>query len=380
MGDKPRLLCVDDQRALLGGMKVTLRKEFTVVGVDNGAEALETLRRDGPFAAILCDMRMPGMDGTAVLSKAKEIAPDTTRLLLTGFADTESAVAVVNKGGVFRFLTKPCPPPELRQACLEAVAEYNKRLDERQVLETTVKGCIETVVQVLALASPLAFGRAERLKASASALAQRVCPQIQWEVEVAAMLSHAAYVTFPVELLEKLHRAEPLDSNERARVARAPATSAQLLVAIPRLEAVREIIASVPGCSCVEVPVAEELSMGARILRVAIALDEAETAQLSADACIDALAASPQLDPEVVAAVDRDFFVGRSPMHTRNVRVGELEVGMYLAADLRTRKGVMLMARGQRITVGMLERLDHISHADIQEPILVTSGHERDAA
>ena len=63
----------------------------------------------GPFAVVVADMRMPGMDGVEFLQHVKEMSPDTVRIMLTGNADMQTAIDAVNKGNIFRFLTKPCP-------------------------------------------------------------------------------------------------------------------------------------------------------------------------------------------------------------------------------------------------------------------------------
>ena len=109
---KPPILCVDDEPAVLEGMRDNLRRTFRVTTAGSGAEGLELLTEQ-QFAVVLSDMRMPEMDGAQFLTRARQIAPDTTRMLLTGYADIESAISAVNDGQVFRFLTKPCSQDRL---------------------------------------------------------------------------------------------------------------------------------------------------------------------------------------------------------------------------------------------------------------------------
>jgi CheY-like chemotaxis protein len=122
--DLARILFIDDEPHLLDGVTRTLRRKFslvTAVGPEAGLAAAET---QGPFAVIIADMRMPGMDGLTLLSKIRSMAPATVRLLLTGDAEAGDAVSAVARGIVSRCIAKPCPPNVLLSVLQEAVAKY----------------------------------------------------------------------------------------------------------------------------------------------------------------------------------------------------------------------------------------------------------------
>jgi len=102
-----KVLLVDDETNVLQAYTRVLRRRFDLEVAQGGAEALESLARSGPFAVIVSDMRMPGMDGVELLAQVRERFPDTTRIMLTGNADQATAMAAVNLGAIFRFLTKP---------------------------------------------------------------------------------------------------------------------------------------------------------------------------------------------------------------------------------------------------------------------------------
>src|SRR6266545_290994 len=118
---RPRILCVDDEPNVLEGLSLHLRRRHEVWTATSGADALALLARDGPPEVIISDMRMPGMDGAVFLSKARQLYPETVRLLLTGQTDLMSAVSAVNQGQIFRFLTKPCAPADMLAAVASAV-------------------------------------------------------------------------------------------------------------------------------------------------------------------------------------------------------------------------------------------------------------------
>lgn len=135
--DKSRaqILCVDDEPNVLEGLSMHLKRSYEVFCATSGAAALDILRDKTHIAVVISDMRMPGMDGAAFLAKARVVAPLAVRILLTGQTELEAAVAAVNEGQIFRFLTKPCPPPVLLRAVEASVDQHKLLSNERALLE-----------------------------------------------------------------------------------------------------------------------------------------------------------------------------------------------------------------------------------------------------
>ncbi|MGE0550722.1 MAG: ATP-binding protein [Kofleriaceae bacterium] len=132
---KPRILCVDDEPNILAGLSNTLRRHFDVVTAEGGVQGTEAMTKQGPFAIVMSDFAMPGMNGAQFLAQARLVDPSAVRILLTGQASIDGAIAAVNEGSIFRFLTKPCPPDRLLRALQEAL-EHARALDaDRAVLE-----------------------------------------------------------------------------------------------------------------------------------------------------------------------------------------------------------------------------------------------------
>lgn len=117
---KPRILLVDDEERILRSLGMLLRMHYQVYATSNGYEALDILKREH-IHVLISDQRMPVMTGTELLQQAREISPDTIRILLTGYADAEAAVAAVNDGEIFRYINKPWGPKELRDTISQAV-------------------------------------------------------------------------------------------------------------------------------------------------------------------------------------------------------------------------------------------------------------------
>ncbi len=110
---KPRLLFVDDEQRVLNSMRVMFRRNFDLFLASHGAEALDIVREQD-IDVIVADHRMPQMTGVEVLSAVRALSPRTVRILLTGYADLDAVEGSINDSEVFRFLTKPCAPDQLR--------------------------------------------------------------------------------------------------------------------------------------------------------------------------------------------------------------------------------------------------------------------------
>jgi signal transduction histidine kinase len=149
----PRILCVDDEPQVLAGIAANLRLRFEVVTAGGGAEAVRALVRSGPFDVIISDFQMPGMNGAEFLGRARTIAPDATRMLLTGHASLGGAVDAVNKGYIFRFLLKPCLPGDLIRALEEGVEQSRLMTADRILLQQKVEELSGHLLQTERLAT-----------------------------------------------------------------------------------------------------------------------------------------------------------------------------------------------------------------------------------
>ncbi len=372
----PRVLCVDDEPAILDGLRRQLHQDAAVTGISSGAEALAVLAAGGePFAAVISDMRMPEVDGVAVLAEARARHPDTVRLLLTGQADLEHAMAAVNEGNIFRFLLKPCPSPVLRRALADAVSLHRSLVAERQLLEQTLRGAVTALVDALALANPTAFARATRIRAIVARLLAALEPADAWRIDVATMLSQIGTVVLGAETVEKLHGGRPLNEVEQAQVADLPRLAERILAPIPRLDEVRRIIRDqhLPHDRLVRGgPGAGAATLGARILRVATDLDTLEAGGLHRHAAVAALAAEVgRYDPALLDLLDAEAAGEEGEPAVRPVGVDELQAGQTIVEDVLDVDGRLIIGRGYAVTESLVERLSSWRGPAICEPIFV---------
>jgi diguanylate cyclase (GGDEF)-like protein len=130
-----RVLVVDDEEPILRALKRELRgQDYGVEVVNNAQDALELVQKE-PFALIISDNRMPGMTGIELLERVKAVAPDTVRILLTGYTDLESAVAAINRGEVHRLITKPWDKAQLLAHIAEGLEKYRLKQINRSLAE-----------------------------------------------------------------------------------------------------------------------------------------------------------------------------------------------------------------------------------------------------
>jgi response regulator RpfG family c-di-GMP phosphodiesterase len=119
MSERIRILFVDDEERILRSLALQFRREYEVLTESDPLRALQRLKSESVHV-LVSDQRMPGMTGAELLAAAQHIAPQTLRILLTGYSDLDAAVAALNNGGIFRYLTKPWDAQEmaftLRQA------------------------------------------------------------------------------------------------------------------------------------------------------------------------------------------------------------------------------------------------------------------------
>lgn len=120
-GKKAKLLFVDDEERILNALRSVFRSQYTVFTASSGPEAMEFLKRFKPHV-VISDQRMPQMTGVEFLREVKDVAPNTVRMLLTGYSDLASIVGSINDGEVFRFISKPWDNSEIQKTVGEAAA------------------------------------------------------------------------------------------------------------------------------------------------------------------------------------------------------------------------------------------------------------------
>jgi len=134
MAERPRILVVDDEEAILETMTFTFQDDYEVFTSSDARRALELLDEEAPFAAVLTDQRMPNMSGVEFLEEVCRRHPATVRMILTGFADMEAIIGAINDGHVYSYVTKPWEPEQLKQVMKQAVEHYQLTVENERLL------------------------------------------------------------------------------------------------------------------------------------------------------------------------------------------------------------------------------------------------------
>ena len=380
-----KILCVDDDANILAGFQRNLRKQFTLDIAVGPEEGLKAVAANGPYAVVVADMQMPGMNGIQLLTKIEQIAPDTVRVMLTGNADQKTAMDAVNEGHVFRFLNKPCTPESLAATLESALAQYRLITAERELLEKTLHGSIKVLTDVLSMLDPQAFGRSQRVRDHMRVFAKAQGSGQTWELDLAAMLSQVGYVTIPSAVLDKVRGSHGLSATEKDMLARVPQMGAELLANIPRLENVSRIVLyqmkNFDGTGFpLDTIAGEEIPLGSRILRV---LNDLVTFELLNKlplykAFEKMEQARGRYDPKVIQAIAAAFDVCVNPElvagASQSISWKELRVGHRLLSNVQTTDGILILPAGTEVSQVVMGKLRNFAEiSGIKEPMLVAA-------
>lgn len=407
------VLCVDDEPNILSSLRRTLRPLGCRVRLANGGrEGLELMEQER-VDLVISDMRMPEMDGAAFLAEVARRWPATTRILLTGYADLESTIDAINKGHIYRYLSKPWEDNDLRvtvQRALESKALVEERrrligLTKRQneelkelnaTLEEKVKARTEELEQTAAfleqaydqlkqgfvdsisvfsnlieLREGISAGHGRRVAELAAAIGEKVGIEgdpLQ-DLQAAALLHDIGKIGLPDELIRQPYF--ELKNTDRREIEKHPAMGEAALTSLPDLERASRLIRwhheRYDGRGFPDGLQGEEIPLAARVLVVANEFDALQNGmlfgdQMGRDEAVAYLERNKgeRYDPEVVdalaAALEENRIAARYVSELR-LAGDDLKPGMVLTRDLTTRDGMLLLAKDRELGEDLLARI-----------------------
>ncbi|PCJ87364.1 MAG: hypothetical protein COA54_05620 [Thiotrichaceae bacterium] len=383
-----KILFVDDEANVLSALKRQFRKQYAVSTAESGANGLQKIAKEGPYAVIISDMQMPEMNGIQFLQVAQQMAPESVRLMLTGNADQKTAIDAVNKGCVFSFYTKPCAPEIMSQAIEKAIDQYHLITAERELLEGTLNGSVKLLMDMLSMVAPDAFGKTVAIQEMVGKLLNSFDLEDTWNLKLAAMLSNIACVTLPPETLAKTWTNNALSPQEKLMITRLPEVGKNLISNIPRLERVSEIIyyqhklfsgGGFPENNCS----GEDIPQESRILKILHDIEDFKAQGLGVLPALKRMSASHgNYDPNILNEVIRVFSNSENTVMSNtviNTTLNRLQPGHVLAANIESVEGKLLFAAGHKITNTIIERLlNYQQITKLKEPIQVSVNYHND--
>lgn len=412
----PTILCVDDEPNILSALRRLFRSEgFQVRTAVGGAAGLALLETE-PVDLVISDMRMPEMDGTEFLQQVRERMPDTVRLLLTGYSEVTSIIGAINRGEIYRYITKPWDDHDIvlivRQALeRKALDLERKRLEkltidqneELKALNASLESKVAARTAELGISNEALQGANERLKTNfvtsikifstliemrggnlsghsrrAADLSRKIAltlkldSKLVQEIFIAGLLHEIGKVGFSDELLKTpvaMMTPVQLDAYRKHIV-----QAEQLLMPLVDLKGPTEIICAqferFDGSGFPEKVAGANIPIGARILAVASDFDSMQIGtmtqrKLTAEDAkiIIGHGSGKRYDPDVVAAfmelqgggLREDPDAGR--MGEMAVLANDLQVGMVLARDLMTPSGMLMLSTNHVLDERLISKI-----------------------
>ncbi|GAB4522596.1 MAG: response regulator [Roseibium sp.] len=400
MSENRKVLLVDDEIHVLHAASRVLRKTVDVVTAEGPQEALKQIQSAGPFAVVVSDQNMPGVDGIKLLGMIARKAPSTTRIMLTGNNDQKTAVSAVNDGRIFRFVTKPCNSEDLRKVVEEGIEFHQAMVAERELLEQTLSGSIKMLVDIVAMSRPLAHLRATLIQRWSRKVIKALGSKPSLEQGISAMLCTLGYLTLPDRLADRYLNGESLTPDEKRFVNEAAAQARDLVLNIPRMEGIADAIyycrKGFDGSGYPEDDSAgENLPEAARILCALIDLAEVATGPSPRfeDCMAELERNAPRYDPRILEAMHQalggdQLFAGSAEAEIKKVSVRQLASGDTLASDIRDGDGRLLLAAGSplsTVTIKRLRSVEALANQDVRievwrQPLVAAAETERQPA
>jgi len=409
---KPVLLCVDDEPNILRSLNRVLHSDYRIFTAGGGDEGLALLENE-QIHIVISDMRMPHMDGAQFLETVQQRWPTTIRILLTGYSDMNSTINAINKGSIYRYISKPWEDNDLRMTIRNAAksiflelererlntltlrqndqlrelnvqleakvrertAQLHRAMTDLEKSHETLKESYVTSVKVFANLIEFREGSLSGHSRRVAALARRLAQQLgldQDEVQnvlFAGLLHDIGKISLPDTLLHKPYNA--LSAPDQAQVAKHPILGASLLMALQPLQTAAIYIKHhherYDGTGYPERLQRKNIPLGARILAVVNDYDALQCGTLASQRMLASEAkeylqrhSGTRYDP-AVAGIFIDLLNDAQPVTagtgSHQLRTDDLYPGMALAKDLVTKDDVLLLSEGYMLDEHLIEKI-----------------------
>ena len=392
-----KILFVDDEIEILNAFSDLMRKENVSVYTLHDSKIIkETLEKEGPFAVVLSDQRMPVYDGVKVLETTQQFYPDTVRILITGYSDHMDTVRAINVGGINTYISKPWDDDDIKRRVRDWVSQYNLKkhnkyllnlLDkENKKLNELLDGTVAQTVRILGdfanHVSPFIAELGDKVKTVGIAFLKalpNITSQEQWEILRAFDLFNLGVALLPPSLQVSITR-EGLSALNCSSVARNHhLLAAGLLKDIPQFSGVAKIIELQAkdfngyGEPQNENIKGENIPFGARLMHILIDLVKPSTRNIRGTELLQRMENLPQkYDINIIRQILGKNLNANFISEEKLLNLDALKPGMVLLNDIRSMGGQLLLKANLGLTETFINILFQWHERDpIIEPIKV---------
>jgi response regulator RpfG family c-di-GMP phosphodiesterase len=356
-----RILYADDEMSLLHAFRSLMRKEpFEVNLLLDPNQIDQTLATHGPFALVISDQRMPGIDGVELLSRVGRVHPETSRVLMTGYASHDDTMRALNLAGINYYIPKPWNDNELVRLVHEQVSRYNLGLENRflvqaleartndlaTLLDGTVSGIVRLLGDLVGMVSKEAFASGERVRRFGQAALQ-LLPDVdvdkRRDILLALDLYQFGLAVLPAWIQVSLQKAGISSLGRLPNARNHNLLAAALLKTIPHFDNVANIVRLYnknmdgTGDPEEEIIVGKDIPLGARLLHILVEFDRLSTPRFKGKEILQRMVQSPMhFDVNIIQSILGGVKVKQSAGQEWDAPLEQCEPGMILLNDIVT--------------------------------------------
>lgn len=428
LDNKPSVLFVDDEKNILSSLKRLFRNEgYDIYLANSGKEGLDVLETNN-INLVISDMRMPEMDGAQFLEAVYTKWPDTIRILLTGYSEISSTIDAINKGNIYKYISKPWEENDIKQTVRNALeskkielerdrllaltkkqndelkefntnletmvqsrtSELNQTMDMLESAYSSLKDSYTSTVKVFSNLIEMREGVLGGHSKIVSEISKRLSLKLglsedsAQQIYYAGLLRDIGKIGFPDSLINK--PLSSLSTDDQRQYAKHPIIGEGILMEIEPLAEAAQIIRSYrerfDGKGYPDGLAGEDIPLGSRILAIISDFDALQAGSLTESRMTATRAkefissnSGSRYDPELI----RHFFDivetndYKYNIHEQNVILipaSELEQNMVLARDLLTSDGILLLSEGHRLGEHMIKQINNLEKSLSEELII----------
>ena len=352
------VLAVSGDAGSLAKLREDLADYADVHFARTGQEALYKIGFGGLFSVVLSDLHLPDMLGTEFLQRTREQLPQSSSILLIHEANSAELMSAVNDAEVFRILPWTTPAASIKAAVEGAAQRHQDFERERALLVQTLRSSLDVMVEAVTLVNPAAMRSLMRVRRLARELCHSLSVEDGWQVEFAALFSHIATLTLPLETIAAIREGHSHELDRLAMASRSNVIAQRLVSRIPRLDSVRNLVRAAGRLA--RAP-SESAELAAAVVCTCTDFGRLLAAGLEPEVAILRLQTQkPSIFPAVISGLE-DVQRRTTEKTSRLITFDELRPGMTLVDAIRLVEGTVAVPANTAVTQQLIGRISSLA-------------------